>query len=65
MLLQEAILGNVPFEIDRIGPTGGRDNTEVKNGIFPRIARPKEFYDFRVAIGTGNNERAIRGNIAL
>ena len=22
-------------------------------------------YDFRVTIGTGNNERAIRGNVAL
>ena len=35
-----AIRGNILFEIDRIGPTeGGRDDTEVENGIFPPIAR--------------------------
>ena len=37
-----AIRGNIPFEIDRIGPTEGRDDTEVENGIFPHIARPEE-----------------------
>ena len=40
-----AISGNSLFEIDRIGPTEGTegwDATEVKNGIFPRIARPEE-----------------------
>ena len=38
-----AIPGNILFEIDRIGLTKGRDNTEVENGIFPRIASPDEF----------------------
>ena len=33
---------NILFEIDRIGPTKGRGDTEVENGIFPRIARPEE-----------------------
>ena len=28
-------MGNIPFEIDRIGPTKGRDDTEFENGIFP------------------------------
>ena len=32
-----AIQGNFPFEIDCIGPTKGRDDTEVENGIFPHI----------------------------
>ena len=32
------IQGNILFEIDCIGPTDGRDDTEVKNGILPRIA---------------------------
>ena len=36
-----AIRGNIVFEIDHIGPTKGRDDTEVENGIFPRIAHPK------------------------
>ena len=31
--------GNIPFEIDRISPTEGRDDTEVENGIFPSIDR--------------------------
>ena len=37
-----AIRWNIPFEIDRIGPTEGRDDAEIENGIFHRIARPKE-----------------------
>ena len=37
-----AIQGNILFEIDHIGPTEGRDYTEVENGIFPHIARPEE-----------------------
>ena len=36
------IWGNISFEIDRIGPTEGRDDTEIENGIFPHIARPEE-----------------------
>ena len=40
--LGRAIQGNIPFQIDRIGLTEGRDDTEVENGIFPRIARPEE-----------------------
>ena len=68
-----AIQGDIPFEIDCIGPTEGRDDTEVENGIFPRIERnispycPTRgiaiiylLYDFRVTIGTGNNERLYR-----
>ena len=60
-----AIQGNIRFKIDRIGPTEGKDDTEVENGIFPRIARPEIaiidlLYEFRVTIVTGNNERAIR-----
>ena len=40
----KAIRGNIPFEIDRISPTEGRDDTEVGNEdiIFPHIARPEE-----------------------
>ena len=30
-----AIQGNILFEIDRIGLTKGRDNTEVENGLVP------------------------------
>ena len=37
-----AIHGNILFEIKHIAPTKGRDDTEVENGIFPRIARPEE-----------------------
>ena len=37
-----AIWGNIPFEIDRIGLTEGRDDTEGENGIFPPIDRPEE-----------------------
>ena len=37
-----AIWGNIPFEIDRIDPTEGRNDTEVENGMFPRIDQPKE-----------------------
>ena len=32
------IQGNIPFEINRIGPIAGRDDTEVENGKFPQIA---------------------------
>ena len=32
------IHGNIPFKIYHIGPTEGRDDTEVENRIFPRIA---------------------------
>ena len=74
-----AIRGNIPFENDRIGPTEGRDDTEVENRIFPRITNRgiaiiDLLYDFHVTIGTGNNERllgtgnnerAIWENIAL
>ena len=35
-------MGNILFEIDSISPTEGRDDTEVENGIFPRITRPEE-----------------------
>ena len=31
----------IPFKIDCICPTKGRDNTEVENGTFPNIARAK------------------------
>ena len=33
ILLQywEGIWGNIPFKIDRIGPTKGREDTEVEN----------------------------------
>ena len=60
-------MGNYSFEIDRIGLTKGRDDTKVENGIFRRIARPRNclLYDFCVTIGTSNNERAIQGNSAL
>ena len=37
-----AVQGNIPFEIDRISPTEGRDDTEIENAIFPCIARPEE-----------------------
>ena len=40
----KAIQENIPFEIDRIGPTEGRDDTEIENRIFPSIARPKELH---------------------
>ena len=36
-----AIQRNIPFEIDRIGPTKGRDDTEVENGIFPVLPDPR------------------------
>ena len=46
----KAIRGNISFEIDRISPTEGRDDTEVENEniIFPHIARHEEliYYDF-------------------
>ena len=32
-----AIQGNIPVEIDYIGPIEVRDDTEVENGIFSRI----------------------------
>ena len=31
---------NIPFKIDRNGPTKGRQDTEIENGIFPHIAGP-------------------------
>ncbi len=34
------IQGNIPFKIDHIGPTKGRQDTEIENGIFPHIVRP-------------------------
>ena len=37
-----AIWGNIPFEIDRISLTEGRDDTEGENGRFPPIDRPEE-----------------------
>ena len=37
-----AIREYILFEIDRIGPIEGRDNTEVENGIFSHIVRPEE-----------------------
>ena len=61
-----AILGNIPFKIDHIGPTEGRDNTEVENGIFPRycptrgIAIINLLYDYHITIGKGNNVRLYR-----
>ena len=36
-----AIWGDIPFEIDRIGPTEGKDDTEVENGIFPSLPNPR------------------------
>ena len=41
-MTERGMQGNIPFEINHIGLTEGRDNTEVENGIFPRIARPEE-----------------------
>ena len=41
-MTRRARRGNIQFEIDRIDPTEVRDDTEVENGIFPRIARPEE-----------------------
>ena len=37
-----AIQGNILFKTDRIGPTEGRDDTEVESGLFTCIARPEE-----------------------
>ena len=37
----EGNTGKYSVRIDRIGPTEGRDETEVENGI-PHIARPEE-----------------------
>ena len=34
-----AIQGNIPFEIDRISPTEGRDDTEVENGLLPDLRK--------------------------
>ena len=67
LLTGRAIRGNIPFEIDHIGPTEGRDDTEVKNPILPDqgIAIAHLLYNFHIAIGMGNNERAILENIAL
>ena len=33
-------MGKYSVRDDRIGPTEGRDDNEIKNGIFHRIARP-------------------------
>ena len=60
-----AIQGNIPFKIDRIGPTKGRQDTEIKNRIFPILPDPRIaiiylLYEFHITIVTGNNERAIR-----
>ena len=62
-----AIPGNVPFKIDRNGPTV---TARPKGGTIPRsrteyfptrgIAIIDLLYDFRISIGTGNNELAIR-----
>ena len=35
-------MGDISFEIVRIGPTEGRVDTEVENGLFPPIGRLKE-----------------------
>ena len=45
-----AILGYIPFEINRISLTEGRDDTEAENGIFPRIRIIDLLYDFHVTI---------------
>ena len=63
-----AIQGNILFKTDRIGPSEGRDDTEVKSrerNIYlycptRGIAILDLLYDFRVTIGTGNNERLYR-----
>ena len=61
-----AIRGDIPFEIDSIGPTEGRDDTEVEYGILPRIVPTRGIaiidllYDFRITIGMGNNEHLYR-----
>ena len=39
-----AIQENIQFEIDRIGPTEGKDDTEVEKGIFSHIAQPEELH---------------------
>ena len=41
-MIGRAIWWNILFEIDCIGPTEGRDDAEIENGIFHCIARPKE-----------------------
>ena len=35
-------MGDISYEIERIGPTEGRDDTLVVNGIFTPITRPEE-----------------------
>ena len=63
-----AIQGNIPFKTNHIGPTEGRDDTEVESRernislYCPTrgIAILDLLYDFRVTIGTGNNERLYR-----
>ena len=56
------VQGNIPFKIDRIGPTEGRDDTKVENPVLPdpRIAIIDLLYDFCVTIGKGNKERLYR-----
>ena len=54
-----------PYQPDHISLIAGRDDTEVENGIFPLLPDPRNcnnrlLYDFRVTIGTGNNERLYR-----
>ena len=67
-MTDRAIRGNNPFEIDCIGPTEERDATKVEYFSVcptPGIAIIYLLYDFGITIGTGNNEQAIQGNIAL
>ena len=59
-----AIQENIQFVIDHIGPTEGKDNTEVENGILTSATLFARAIT-SVSIGMGNNERAIKGNIAL
>ena len=60
-----AIWGDIQFEIDRISPTEGRDDSKVRMDISPYcpirgIAIIDLLYDFSVSISTGNNERLYR-----
>ena len=53
-----------PYQPNRISLIAGRDDTEVENGNFPLLPDPRNcnnrlLYDFRITIGTGNNERAM------
>ena len=66
-----AIRGTIPFEIDCIGLFEGRDNTRGRERKMSPYCPTRGIeiiyllYEFCVTIGTGNNERAIEGNIAL